>query len=208
MPKYPNAKVDQVSERATNIENQVREGLHYLGASISLMPYMMYEKLGLGEPKPMRMSLELPDRPFLATAWDMIYVFNKKITLRVGDEEVILDVDQSIKGPPAEDDECYGIDFLDTTIHLKTQELLEDDQLDSFLFNNLEESIDLSDLESCGEADDIGESRISIWCIEEINTSYSQETKRTDETQSEHLYFASANEVDEKRPVLKTFPPT
>nr|GFB06850.1 hypothetical protein [Tanacetum cinerariifolium] len=33
-----------------------------LGASISLMPYTMYEKLGLGEPKSTRMSLELADR--------------------------------------------------------------------------------------------------------------------------------------------------
>ncbi|GJU20421.1 hypothetical protein Tco_1153763 [Tanacetum coccineum] len=33
-----------------------------LGASISLMPYLMYEKLCLSEPKPTRMSLELADR--------------------------------------------------------------------------------------------------------------------------------------------------
>nr|GEV06055.1 reverse transcriptase domain-containing protein [Tanacetum cinerariifolium] len=33
-----------------------------LGASISLILYTMYEKLGLGKPKPMRMSLELADR--------------------------------------------------------------------------------------------------------------------------------------------------
>ncbi|GJU87209.1 retrovirus-related pol polyprotein from transposon TNT 1-94 [Tanacetum coccineum] len=33
-----------------------------LGASISLIPYTMYEKLGLGEPKATRMSLELADR--------------------------------------------------------------------------------------------------------------------------------------------------
>ncbi|GJQ95881.1 DNA-directed DNA polymerase [Tanacetum coccineum] len=33
-----------------------------LGASISLMPYTMYKKLGLGEPKATRMSLELADR--------------------------------------------------------------------------------------------------------------------------------------------------
>ncbi|GJR39047.1 DNA-directed DNA polymerase [Tanacetum coccineum] len=93
------------------------------------MPYSMYEKLGLGEPKPTRMSLELADRsiqyprgiaenvlikvdklvlpidfvildmredtrisiilgrPFLATTQAMIDVFNKRITLRVGDEE-------------------------------------------------------------------------------------------------------------------------
>ncbi|GJV42546.1 retrovirus-related pol polyprotein from transposon TNT 1-94 [Tanacetum coccineum] len=33
-----------------------------LGSSISLMPNTMYEKLGLGEPKPTRMSLELVDK--------------------------------------------------------------------------------------------------------------------------------------------------
>ncbi|GJS87223.1 reverse transcriptase domain-containing protein [Tanacetum coccineum] len=135
----------------------INNALADLGASISLMPYMMYEKLGLGEPKPTRMSLELADRsiqyprgiaenvlikidkfilpidlvildmredskipiilgrPFLATARAMIDVFNKKITLRVGNEE-----------------------------------LLEDDQLDSFMVNNLEENVNLSDLESCG----------------------------------------------------------
>ncbi|GKD02391.1 DNA-directed DNA polymerase [Tanacetum coccineum] len=122
------------------------------GASVSLMPYTMYEKLGLGEPKATRMSLEFTDRsiqyprgiienvlikvdkfvlqidfvildmpedsrvpiilgrPFLATARAMIDIFNKKITLRVGDDEVIFDVDQSIKRPPTKDDECYRID--------------------------------------------------------------------------------------------------
>ncbi|GJT61342.1 reverse transcriptase domain-containing protein [Tanacetum coccineum] len=140
----------------------INNALADLKASISLMPYTMYEKLGLGEPKPTRISLELAvrsiqyprgiaenvlikidkfilpidfvildmredskipiilGRPFLATARAMIDVFNKKITLRVGNEEVIFDVDQSIKRPPAEDDEYYGIDFLDTTIHSRT----------------------------------------------------------------------------------------
>ncbi|GKB53413.1 reverse transcriptase domain-containing protein [Tanacetum coccineum] len=133
-----------------------------LGGSISLMPYTMYKKLGLGEPKATRMSLELVDRsiqylreklienvlinvnkfvlpidfvildmpedsrlpiilgrPFLATARAMIDVFNKKITLRVGDDEVIIDVDRSIKRPTIKDDECYGIDDLDDTINEK-----------------------------------------------------------------------------------------
>ncbi|GJX56918.1 retrovirus-related pol polyprotein from transposon TNT 1-94, partial [Tanacetum coccineum] len=36
------------------------------------------------------------ERPFLATAQAMIDVFNKKMTLKVGDEEVIFDVDQSM----------------------------------------------------------------------------------------------------------------
>nr|GFA06252.1 hypothetical protein [Tanacetum cinerariifolium] len=162
-----------------------------LEASISLMPYTMYEKLGLGEPKATRMRLELANtsiqyprgiivnviikvdkfalpldfvildmpedlrvpiilgRPFLATARAMIDVFNKKITLRVGDDEVIFDIDQSIKRPPAEDDECYGIDDLDDTINAEAQEFLVNDRFNSFLLKGLEKSIDHSDLESC-----------------------------------------------------------
>ncbi|GJT79627.1 hypothetical protein Tco_1053969 [Tanacetum coccineum] len=120
-----------------------------LGASLSLMPYTMYKKLGLGEPKATRMSLELADRPFLATARAMIDVFNKKITLRVRDDEVVFDIDQSIKRPTTEDDECYKIDDLDETINEETQELLENEESDSFLSRGLEKSINQSDLECC-----------------------------------------------------------
>ncbi|GJT65272.1 DNA-directed DNA polymerase [Tanacetum coccineum] len=219
-----------------------------LGASISLMSYTMYEKLGLGEPKPTRMSLELADRsiqypreiaknvlikidkfvlpidfvildmredsriliilgrPFLATARAMIDVFNKKITLRVGSEEVIFDVDQSIKRLPAVDDECYGIDDLDKTIHLKAQELLEDDQIDLFLLNNLEKCIDQSDIESYDKS--IDDSRKPIRRIKQEDTMYpkSQGTHESERTQNEHLYSASANEIDEKILELKDLP--
>ncbi|GKA05057.1 reverse transcriptase domain-containing protein [Tanacetum coccineum] len=161
----PNAKVREISEGASIKQNQVGGSLHNnneercsavllnklpskekdlgsftipcdigllhinnalanLGASISLMPY---EKLGLGEPKPTRMSIELADR----------------------------------------------------SIH------------------NLEESIDLSDLESC---DKIDESRTPIRRIDEVNTPYSQENK------NEHRYSASANKIDKKIPALKDLP--
>nr|GEX53952.1 retrovirus-related Pol polyprotein from transposon TNT 1-94 [Tanacetum cinerariifolium] len=68
----------------------------------------------------------------------MIDVFNKKITLRVGDYEVIFDMDQLMKKPPSEDDECYNIDELDDIIHKEIQELLEKDQSDLFLLKDLE----------------------------------------------------------------------
>ncbi|GJS86312.1 DNA-directed DNA polymerase [Tanacetum coccineum] len=158
----------------------INNALVDLGASISLIPYTMYEKLGLSEPKATRMSLELADRsiqypkgiienvlikvdkfvlsinfvifdmpedsrvpiilrrPFLATARAMIDVFNKKIMLRVGDDEMIFDVDQSIKRPLTEDDEYYEIDDLDYTINAKAQELLANDEPDSFLSRGLE----------------------------------------------------------------------
>nr|GEU34563.1 DNA-directed DNA polymerase [Tanacetum cinerariifolium] len=171
---------------------RINNALADLGASISLMPYTMYEKLGLGESKATRMSLELADRsfqyprgiienvlikvdkfvllidfvildmpkdsrvpkilgrPFLATTQAMIDMFNKKITLRVGDDKVIFDVDQSIKRPSAEDDECYGVDDLDDTINAEAQILLASDKSDKFLLKGLEKSINQSDLKSCG----------------------------------------------------------
>nr|GEW79441.1 putative reverse transcriptase domain-containing protein [Tanacetum cinerariifolium] len=40
-----------------------------------------------------------------------------------------------------------------------------------------------------------------------MNTPYSQETQKREGTQNEHLYSASTNEIDEKRPELKDLPP-
>ncbi|GJS43718.1 DNA-directed DNA polymerase [Tanacetum coccineum] len=222
-----------------------------LGASISLMPYTMYKKLGLGEPKATRISLELADRsiqyprgiiknvltkvdkfvipidfvildmhkdsrvsiilgrPFLATARAMIDVFKKKITLRVGDNEVIFDVDQSIKRPTTEDNECYGIDDLDDTINEEAQELLANEEPDSFLSRGLEKSIDQSDLECCESAssneNDDSDLENSIRRIDSANTPYpvTQGTTKRDDFKSEHLYSASANEINEKKPKRK-----
>ncbi|GKE47697.1 DNA-directed DNA polymerase [Tanacetum coccineum] len=225
-----------------------------LGASISLMPYTMYEKLGLEEPKATRMSLELADRsiqyprgiiknvlikvdkfvlpidfvildmpedsrvpmilgrPFLATARAMIDVFNKKITLRVGDDEVTFDVEQSMKKPTTDDDECYEIDSFDNTINKEGQEILANDEPDSFLSKGLEKSIDQSDLGYCeptnGINDDGSDLENSIRRIPYLNTSYpsAQNTPKSDNVKSEHLYLANANEIDEKIPELKNLP--
>ncbi|GJT08661.1 DNA-directed DNA polymerase [Tanacetum coccineum] len=230
----------------------INNALADLAASISLMPYTMYEKLGLGEPKATRMSLELLDRsiqylrgiienvlikvdkfilpidfvildmpedsrvpiilgrPFLATARAMIDIFNKKITLRVGDDEVIFDVDQSIKRPPTKDDECYGIDDLDNTINVEAQKLLANDEPDSFLSRGLEKSIDQLDLEGCKpvECNTDNDSNKPIWRIASINTLYSavQVTAEPAKVEREHLYSASANKIDEKKPELKDLP--
>ncbi|GJT97093.1 reverse transcriptase domain-containing protein, partial [Tanacetum coccineum] len=86
-----------------------------LRASISLMPYTMYEKLGLGEPKPLRMSLELADR---SIQYPRGIVEN--VLIKVGDDEVIYDMEQSMKKPFTKDDECYSIEDLDETINKET----------------------------------------------------------------------------------------
>ncbi|GKE13704.1 hypothetical protein Tco_1421281 [Tanacetum coccineum] len=201
-----------------------RKMLFHLGASISLMPYTMYKKLSLREPKATRMYfviLDMPEdsrvpiilrRPFLVIARAMIDVFNKKITLRVGDDEVIFDVHQSIKRPATKDDECYGIDDLDDTINEEAQESLANEEADSFLSRGLEKSIDQSDLECCESAssneNDGSNSENSIRHIESANTSYpvTQRATKRDDVKSEHLYSASANEIDEKKPELKNLP--
>ncbi|GJV23457.1 DNA-directed DNA polymerase [Tanacetum coccineum] len=183
-----------------------------LGASISLMPYTMYKKLSLGEPKDTRMSLKLANRPLLATARAIIDVFNKKITLRVWDDEVICDVDQSIKRPTTEDDECYGVDDLDEMINKEAHELLTNEEPDSFLSRGLEKSIDQSDLK-CRESTSNNEKNGSdsenlIRCINSVNTPYpvTHGITNGDNVKSEHLYSASANEIDEKKPELKNLP--
>ncbi|GKE66903.1 hypothetical protein Tco_1521064 [Tanacetum coccineum] len=128
-------------------------------------------------------------RPFLATARAMIDVFNKKITLRVGDDKVVFDIDQSIKRPTTEDDECYGIDDLDETINKEAQELLTNEEPHYYEKNG----------------SDLGN---SIRCINSVNTPYpvTQGTTNGDDDKCEHLYLASANEIDEKKPELKNFP--
>ncbi|GKF26268.1 hypothetical protein Tco_0082162, partial [Tanacetum coccineum] len=151
-------------------------------------------------------------RSFLATAQAMIDVFNKKITLRVGDDEVIFDVDQSIKRPPSKDDECYGVDELDNTINTKAQELLVNEEPDLFLSRGLEKSINQSDLEGCepveSKTDNHSDSFEPIRLIASINNPYPvvQETAKPVEVEKEHLYSASANEIDEKKPKLKDLP--
>ncbi|GJZ27375.1 reverse transcriptase domain-containing protein [Tanacetum coccineum] len=213
-----------------------------------LLCLLMYEKLGLGEPKATRMSLELADRsiqylrgivenvlikvdkfvlpidfvildmpedsrvpiilggPFLAIARVMIDVFNKKITLKVGDDEVIFDMDQLIKRSPAKDDECYGVDDLDDAINVEAQELLANDMTDSFLLIGLEKSIEQSDLESYEyEASDDSD---SIRRIEAVNTSYPVEQKMVgpNKVKRGQLYSASVIEIDEKKPEMENFP--
>ncbi|GJS59297.1 DNA-directed DNA polymerase [Tanacetum coccineum] len=203
-----------------------------LGASISLMSYTMYEKLGLGEPNATRTSLELADRSIQYPRGIIENVLMKvdkfvlpidfvildmpedsRITLRVGDDEVIFDIDQSIKRPTTRDDECYGIDDLDDTINEEAQELLANEEPDSFLSRGLEKTIDQSDLEYCESADrnndDDSDLKNPIRRINSVNTPYqvAQEITECDKVKSEHLYSTSANEIDEKKPELKNLTP-
>nr|GFC19377.1 RNA-directed DNA polymerase homolog [Tanacetum cinerariifolium] len=108
-------------------------------------------------------------------------------------------------------DECYGIDDLDNTVSMKAQELLANDKFDSFLLKGLEKSINQSNLESCkslgNKSDDASYLEKPIWHIDSLNTPYAvaHETSKPDGVKNKHLYSASANEIDEKKPELKRF---
>ncbi|GKC04866.1 reverse transcriptase domain-containing protein, partial [Tanacetum coccineum] len=157
------------------------------------------EKLGLGEPKPTRMSLELANRSiqYLWGIVENVLIKIDKFILPI--DFVILDMREDSKiliilGRPFLATARAMIDVFNKKITLRVRKE--------------EESIDISDLESCGKADDSFESRTHIRRIEQVNMPYSesQETKNPDKTQNEHLYSASANEIKEKRPVLKDLP--
>ncbi|GJS64136.1 DNA-directed DNA polymerase [Tanacetum coccineum] len=132
----------------------INNALADLGASISLMPYTMYKKLGLGELKASRMSLELADR---SIQYPRGIIENTLIKV----DKFILPIDfiilasledsrtQSIKRPTTKDDECYGIDDLEDTINEEAHELLANEEPGSFLSRGLEKSIDQSNLECC-----------------------------------------------------------
>ncbi|GJS48734.1 reverse transcriptase domain-containing protein [Tanacetum coccineum] len=77
------------------------------GASINLLPHSIYKKLELEALTPTRMTLELaiPDprvpiilgRPFLRTAKALIDLYEEKLTLRVGKDELVYYADKSEK---------------------------------------------------------------------------------------------------------------
>jgi len=144
-----------------------------LGASINLMPYKFFQKLGLGEPKATNMTLQLADRsirqpksiiedvlvkvdkfifpvyfvmldiddqveilmilgrPFLATSKALIDVKDGQMTLRVGDEEVIFKLKDSMRHSLDFDDTCYSVDVID--------DVVSDFIHDTFLKDELEE---------------------------------------------------------------------
>ncbi|GJY82372.1 reverse transcriptase domain-containing protein [Tanacetum coccineum] len=80
------------------------------GASINLLPHSIYKKLGLEALTPTQMILQLANRsithsmgiaecrrPFLRTAKALIDLYEEKLTLRVGKEELVYYADKSEK---------------------------------------------------------------------------------------------------------------
>ncbi|XP_073281946.1 uncharacterized protein [Primulina huaijiensis] len=147
--------------------NETSKALCDLGASINLMHFSVFRKLGLGEPKPTRMSLQLADRsfkyprgviedvlvkvdkfifpadfvvldmeedmemplilgrPFLATGKALIDVQEVKLRLRVGEEEITIDVFNALKHT-LHSGSCYRIDAFDAFVSNYVQDSIRD----------------------------------------------------------------------------------
>ncbi|KAG8492789.1 hypothetical protein CXB51_010262 [Gossypium anomalum] len=77
----------------------VEKALADLGASINLMPYKMFKQLGLGEPKPTRISIQLADRSvkYPTGIIEDILVKVDKFIFPV--DFVVLDMDEDVEVP-------------------------------------------------------------------------------------------------------------
>ncbi|GJT43965.1 reverse transcriptase domain-containing protein [Tanacetum coccineum] len=113
-----------------------------------------------------------------------LHIDNALADLGASDDEVIFDMEQSMKNPSTKDDECYSTDDLDETINKETQVLLKNERLDLFLLNNLEKSITQMDQENCNSI------------VNEF----------IDDSEINKAIRSSAIEIDEKKLELKDFP--
>ncbi|KAJ9178565.1 hypothetical protein P3X46_010441 [Hevea brasiliensis] len=144
-----------------------------LGASVSLMPLSIYEKLNMGDLKPTHISLQLADRsikypeeilenvplkvgkfyipvdfvildmeedsnipiilgrPFLATAGALIDVKGEKLTLRVGEEQLVFNINNTMKKHHSEADTCLRVDIIDELVEEHFRKKYPEDPLEN-----------------------------------------------------------------------------
>nr|XP_016460441.1 PREDICTED: uncharacterized protein LOC107783930 [Nicotiana tabacum] len=131
-----------------------------LGASINLMPLAIYTKMGIGRARPTLMLLQLANctvkrptwilddvlvdeeipiilgRPFLATGRALIDCETGELKMRLNDEEVIFNVQQSMRRP-SEYANCSLVEAVDVILH-EDETLTAKDPLGACL-TNLEE---------------------------------------------------------------------
>nr|GEW04477.1 reverse transcriptase domain-containing protein [Tanacetum cinerariifolium] len=97
-----------------------------LGASINLMPLSVWNKISLPELTPTLMTLELADRSFLKTGRALIDVYAGEFTLRVNNEAVTFNLDQtSIYSTNFNDITANQIDVIDMACKEYSQEVLD-----------------------------------------------------------------------------------
>ncbi|XP_021717658.1 uncharacterized protein LOC110685441 [Chenopodium quinoa] len=124
---------------------QIDNAVCNLGASVSLIPYSVYQKLELGELMPSKITLQLADESIKIPKWkvgDVPLIVGKflipsaKISLKVGEEVIEFDLNESMKYPCSSLENCMLIDSLYLVVSSMHEHLLtSNDPLENVLLN-------------------------------------------------------------------------
>ncbi|XP_075521398.1 uncharacterized protein LOC142554621 [Primulina tabacum] len=171
--------------------SRINRALCDLGASINLMPFSIYRTLELGELADI--SLTYPRgivRDVLAVLGhrkSLIDVHKGELTLRVGGEEVMLNIYNTIRGPN-EVSTCNGIDIIDSCVsHVGVGRMTKD-------------SLERCLLESVSTVDE------EDWDVREELVALNTLPKEKINAQLEELLEDASKEVPKASPALKDLP--
>ncbi|XP_010244115.1 PREDICTED: uncharacterized protein LOC104588021 [Nelumbo nucifera] len=96
---------------------KINKALCDLGASINLMPYSIFKKLGLGEPQPTRVALQLADKSIKHPRGIIEDVLVKVDKFIFPMDFIVLDMEEDVDVPLIlSDDSCYMIDVIDYAV--------------------------------------------------------------------------------------------
>ncbi|XP_076916275.1 uncharacterized protein LOC143575925 [Bidens hawaiensis] len=122
MPKYAKFFIEVLSNKRTleeisHVILSEEYALADLGASINLMPYTVFAKLGLGEPTPTRISIQLADR---SVKYPRGIVENM-----VEDEEVTFDIGKLMKHLQYTNDSAYFLAMCESIVSCHLRKTIE-----------------------------------------------------------------------------------
>ncbi|XP_026454318.1 uncharacterized protein LOC113355622 [Papaver somniferum] len=135
-----------------------------LGTSVNLLPYSVYEKLGLGELKPTHVTLQLADRsvkipcgrPFLVTSNAIINYRNGVLNLSFGNMTVESNIFRVSQQPmDFDDNELHEVNMIESLIQDSLPDILSMDPLQACLDNF---DLDIFDSEYISEVHSLLES--------------------------------------------------
>ncbi|KAJ9159406.1 hypothetical protein P3X46_024914 [Hevea brasiliensis] len=106
-----------------------------LGASVSLMPLSIYEKLNMGDLKPTHISLQLADRSikYPEGILENVPLKGEKLTLRVGEEQLVFNINNTMKKHHSEADTCLRVDIIDELVEEHFRKKYPEDPLENCL---------------------------------------------------------------------------
>ncbi|KAA3464785.1 RNA-directed DNA polymerase (Reverse transcriptase), Ribonuclease H-like protein [Gossypium australe] len=154
----------------------IKKALADLGASINLMPYKMFKRLAdrsIKYPKgviedvlvkidkfifpidfvvlDMDEDIEVPlilGRPFLTTARAVVNIGDGKLTLRIGDEEIIFQICDAMRYSKEQDDSHYFVETTDHIIQNSLQEIMHDDTMELCPTQEADEEDEIDELQT------------------------------------------------------------